>query len=519
MKRWNSYIEIVKFPFIMLFIATFIMGVCGIILNPNNITVFTIENDIVILFAELFKYFGGFVVSNFSLLILIKILSKNFEGSVPVFIGVVAYILFNVTTMFLTSLDMPATAYTSVLGLSINITNYSIVGAGIKFPIETGIIAALIVAGLTRKIYIKSRSRSPYGFLSFVDRNTAALISTLFYTLLSAVAISYIWPYFIDMLYSVFGFIANDITNPMNLFVYGIFDRGLSILNMPALIRGPFWFGEMGGSWINSVGTNYLGDVAVWTAQSANGLIDTGAGRLITPYFILNIFAVPAVIIGVLKSITDKFAQRRYIIFGVIAIVASVVSGILLPFEFYLLMVAPMLFGFHILATGILFAVMQALQVFIGYSYSGSTSIATPASIVDLIQFARNPATESDMQLFIIVGILTFIAYLLMTVFYLKKGAMDFMNTGKGEATIEGIIFTLGGIDNIKSTGSTTTKLLVQVEDSEKMDFNRIQKYGAYKIVESRAGYIISIGMNAYMIHTRIKQIKKRNELQNTQQQ
>lgn len=509
MRRWNSFFEIIQFPLITLFIATVIMGISGILVNPNTAFLFTIENNTVLLVAELLKYFGGFIVSNFPLLILIKLLSKRYEDSVPVFIGIIGFIIFNVTTMFIASTDMPLTAYSSVLGLSIDAGKFMFAGTGVHFPIQTGIVAAIVLANITRFTYTRSRNRSSYGIFAFIDRDTWAMIVAIIYSVLAGVVISFIWPYFINVLYGIFHFIANDITNPMNLFVYGIFDRLLSILNLPSLIRGAFWFGEMGGSWINAAGTNYLGDVAVWTAQSANGILNTGAGRLITPYFVLNIFAVPAYVIALFRTVTDKIERRKYWLFALMIVVISIFSGTLLPFELYLLIIAPMLFIFHLLATGLLFAVFQALSVFVGYAYAGSIPIATPASLFDLLVFYRNPQMTRSITLIILVGAITFIAYFLITRYYYNKGALDLLNTGSGEIKINGIIDAIGGIENVRSMGSTPTKVIIQVFDTSLMNFNKMQKYGASKIVETRNGYAISLGSCSNIVRRAIlKKVK-----------
>ncbi len=131
----------------------------------------------------------------------------------------------------------------------------------------------------------------------------------------------------LNLLNTIFEFIATDITNPMNLFVYGVMDRLLADLNLGALMRTLFWYGEQGGTWINNLGVNYMGDVGIWTAQMNSLITPSGVGRLITPYYVLNLFAVPGMLIGFYTIFTDKMEKRRIRLFFLLAILVSLVTG------------------------------------------------------------------------------------------------------------------------------------------------------------------------------------------------
>ena len=100
MRRWYTFIEILQFPLQVLFVAMVLMGLSGVILNPNFNTIFLIDNKLVILMAELFRYFGGFIIMNFPLLILIKALAKRYDDSVVVFTGILGYVMFHVAMLF-----------------------------------------------------------------------------------------------------------------------------------------------------------------------------------------------------------------------------------------------------------------------------------------------------------------------------------------------------------------------------------------------------------------------------------
>ena len=499
MKRWNSIFDVVQEPLIVLTIAIVLRGMSSIILSANLARVYTFSNMIYVS-AEVLRYFGGFIIMNFPFLVMLRALSKRYEGSFPAFIGVVAYIFFHVVTMFNTNTSMPSTVYSDILGIHVDVARLHVAGDITRYPIHTGIIAAVIVWGITKISYRQSRNRTGYGFFSFVDKDSYCLILTLIGSGIAALVMSMAWPFVIDGLYSIFRFIAYDIANPVNAFVYGVLEKGMSLLNFPSLIREPFWFGEFGGSWINASGTNFLGDVAIWTAQSAQGVFNTGAGRFITPHYVVNMFAIPAIVTAVYSMITDKMERRKYTIFLCIMVILSVAFDTSLPIEIFLFIMCPLLYLMHLFMVGIIFALFQILEVSIGYNYVGQSLLGTPGSAFDLFIHFRNTQIQGDIYTVLIVGVIVALLYFFVTRFYYKHLALDLMHTGKMKKLVNAFVDSVGGVRNIKMINSTPTKVIVQVENRTLIDFSKLQRNGAYKIVETRAGYSIYFGTASTMI-------------------
>lgn len=514
MRKWNSFMEILKFPLMILVIAIFLRGISGTILSPNVAKIVVFQQDFIYIIAELISYFSGVIISNFPLIVLLKYLSRNHESATPVVIGFLAYLLFNIVTMFLSDPSLPVTAYASILGLQVNAKSLHIAGETVRYPLQTGVVGALVVGVVSRFHYKRSRTRTVYGFLSFIDRDAWAYIATLISTILGAVAVSLLWPHLINGLYVIFNFIAYDIANPVNSFIYGIMDRLLSLVNLSSLIRTPFWFGEMGGSWINSAGTTFFGDIAIWTAQAEAGIFGLGAGRFITPYYIINMFALPATLITIYRTYTDKLERRRYLLFIVVMILFSILSGTILPIELYLLFLAPMYFVFHLVITGILFAICQAIPIFIGYSYSGSVITANPGGIFDLTIYLRNLTIQNYVIILVIIGVVVFALYSLFGWFYYNRAALDILGTGSKVKKVNLFLESIGGIKNVRTVNAGADKIIVQVYDSLMLDFSKIQTSGAYKIVESRAGYSIYYGPSSTIIKNEVaKRLKEREKL------
>jgi phosphotransferase system glucose/maltose/N-acetylglucosamine-specific IIC component len=510
MRRWHSLIDIIAFPLKILFLASILMGIGGLILNPNLQNIFTVESQLIISFAELLRYFGSFMILNFPLFVMIKALSKRFSESVPVFIGVIGYVVFHITTLFFSKATLPAEAYLPVFGLNIDLSLIALEGTGIQYPIHTGIIAALLVVLITRVSYRISRRASGYGVLSFIDRDMWAAIYTMVLSALAGLLITTIWPTIIAGITFIFKFIASDITNPMNLFVYGVSDRFLAGVGLSQLIREPFWFTSLGGSWVNAVGTNVVGDVAIWTQQITEGLTTIGFGRLYTPYYVLNLFAIPAFIVGIFQTFTDKFERRKFRGFIAVAVLLAITVGMLFPFEMFLLFLAPLVYVAHILFTGVLFALFQAINVSLGYTFSGLNIVATPTSIADIILFARNPNLQSSIVSIMVVGAITAVVYFLLARVYFNYLAYDMMNTGKKKETVNELFTVFGGIDNIRIVHSSLYRVTILPIKKNRVDFSLSPLEDVTKISESRAGYSLTFGAGSYIIRTAmIKKIKE----------
>ncbi len=508
MRRWQSYYDVLFFPLLTIFTASVLMGLSGLILNSNFQTIISLNNPFIIRAAEIIRYMCGFIINNIPFLVLIKFLSKKYEDSTPVFVGVIGYFIFHVTTMFFASNKLPSVVFSSVMGIAVDASRLTLSGSGMRYPLITGILAVFVVSFITRFTYRTSRRRSTYGYFAFVNRDAWALFLTCLFTFIMGVATALVWPFVINILYYIFRMIASDITNPMNLFIYGIMDRLMAVTGTGSIIRELFWFGEFGGSWIGN-NINYLGDVSIWTAQKLAGVYSTGFGRLITPYFVLNIFAIPALLIGTFSTFTDKMEKKKYTLFLVLAIILSLISGSILPIELYLLIMTPLLFVFHIFYTGVLFALLKALNVSIGYAYSGSVITATPGSIFDLLVHVRDDAFYIPLLTLVVVGIITFIVYYLVTRYYYKKACLDILNTGVKNKHITNFVLAIGGLENIKKIYSTPTKVILQVEDSSLLNFNLMKQQGASKVVETRTTFDISYGAISYLLVDEVNKMIK----------
>mgnify|MGYP003610470543 CR=1 FL=1 len=386
------------------------------------------------------------------------------------------------------------------MGLVLDISVFSSSMVTLVNPIYTGFIGMMIVFFTTRAAYRLVSGRSAYSLWNFVDRQTAMIIWSIIFAILGGILTALIWPYLVQTAMFAYNFIARDLNHPINLFLYGIIDRITDAFGLGLWTRKLFWFGELGGSWSDAFGVYHLGDVGMWTGQIQSSLFNMGSGKLITPYYILNIFAMPAYLISIYQTYTDKLERRKMRVFIIVAAASSILFGSLLPIELFLLFSAPTLYILHLGYTGVLFALLAAFKVQIGYAYAGSAISAVPGSVFDLLIYVRNPALQKSLLVLLLVGLVTFLAYLAMSTYYYRRIAANFITVNEKDEMVEELLDCLGGLENLKLINSSLFSLTVQVHNRDVVDFHKIHHHFITRIVESKAGYALTYGACSHIL-------------------
>lgn len=500
MKKWYSLLEIVQFPLKMFFVAIVLMSVGDFFTNPNLATYIHVQNQLVILTCQFFKYVGSFLISSIPMLVVIKLLSKRYEDSVPAYVGVVSYLLFHIVTMFVASTDLPSYCYNTMIGMQIDSKATMLSSLGIRYPLVTGLLSSLIVVIITRYCYRNSRKRFTYGILAFIDNDSWSLLSSMILTTISAVLFSLAWPYVLIGLDNIFSFIAADIYNPVNLFVYGFTERLLSVLGLQDLIHNSFWVGNMGGSWMDAFGKSYAGDINIWTALVSQNLDTFGYGRFITPYYVMNIFAVPGMLLSFYCLHTDKMERRKYGLFFLLAAFTSIFAGTLVPLEVFLLIAAPALFLLHLLGMSTLYAIFAMLSVGLGYTYSGSLAMAMPGTLISMLPYIGVPEYTDTLLTIVTVGIVYFFLYFLVTRLYYKVLSGEFLNPKHNREKLEIFLEAVGGVANIRIINSSLNKISVYLYDPTLLDYELLNDLDVYRVSETRAGLAMEFGASSTIL-------------------
>lgn len=506
MRNWHSLFEIFLYPIRILILGFFLLGVGNILTNPAFSSLFRVSGDFVVMAAGVCSRTGSFLVVNFPLFFMLRLVARKGGSAATVVSALAGYVTFLVVTMYAAPSTFPQSAYSSILGLSMSTVNPLTLSSSVHYPLQTGLVGALLTGFLTLWRYSRSRGHSEYSLFGFIDRDVWCVITTIFWCGISSRLLVEVWPYILQGLSICVSFIASDTANPVNLGLYGTLDRFLSTLNLGTLIRTPFWYGSSGGSWISMGGASIAGDVNIWTAQVEANSISGMTGRFITPYYVLNLFAVPGMLLAVGQIQTDRLERRRYRGLIVFMILISLFTGTLLPLEIGMLFLSPLLYLMHLGMTAILFGVLSAMRIYLGFQCSTNlTMTALPGTLLEYITYFQSSALRSSAMRLLVVGAIYFVIYYAMTQLYFRHLAIDIFHTGGQERLVNATIEAVGGVGNIKLVHSSFNRLVIGLYEPQKIDVNKLREAGAIRIVESKAGFSISFGAASTMIRTGIQ--------------
>ncbi|MBQ9424767.1 MAG: hypothetical protein IJU42_02365 [Erysipelotrichaceae bacterium] len=502
MKRVMNLYESCKTPIRVAYFG-FILVAIGFLIQNESVNVFyTFRSSIILFLGELCLRIGELTIMNLPLIFMMNIVCKKANNASPVVMSLVGYFTFIVTTMLFSTQNLNAQAYSTGFGIN-SIFNQP---SGTRLPLETGLIGSFLVAYATRVAFIFSRHRGSYSLTNIFARDTSGIIYNFVFCFILGLIVAYAFPFAYVYLQRAIAFISADLLDPMRIGLYSILDRILSILGLGNIIRYPFWYTSLGGSFSNTVtGQSILGDVNIWSYLKDSNASYIGAGRFITPYYIINLFIMPAFYLGTLFSMSDRNDRSLLSAEFIFAILLSIAAGNPLPTELLMLMTSPSLLLAYLLLIGICSGVLVNFEAFLGFSSKiSNTVIAMPGSFADFIINIRNASLLPSIRTILIVGAAAFVIMLLYTMFYYRFLAFDFVRTGNGESLIRDIMEIAGGKDNIITAGSGLFKLNVYIRDPEKISVEKVQDIGVRKVVETRNGLTFELGTSCYAIARRI---------------
>ncbi len=506
MRRWNTILDTFYFPLEVLYMASILFGLSALFLGQSFNALFTVDNEYLVLVLDLVRNFAVWLIQAFPLLFLLRAVYRRNDTGLVVIIALLAYVAFHVSTAFFAPSYLPSGLHEPVLGITFNSSR--LIGASNLIAINTGFVGSVIILIIVRSMVNHIQKRSPYSIFSFVDKGVSTLFTSVILSLLAGIIVAFLVPYFIEFMQNLFTVISSNLSSPINLFVYGITDRLSSIFGFGYWMNQQFWFGSLGGTWSNASGAIFNGDISMWTAQLVNSGNNFGAGKLITPYYILNGFVVPAYILASFQTYTDKLVRRRLLLFVIVAIFSSWFLNTLLPIEIFMLVSTPLLFVYYIFLVGLLFAVLPSFSIVFGYSYLGSVYNANPGGLLDVLILLRNPSFQRNILILLFIGLIVGLLTYAISTYYYRRGAVGLIMPDEKDRLVYELLDAIGEIENIKLMNASVGKVIIQVNDRSLVDFKKIH-HRVSKIVETRAGYAISYGSSSYMIYAYLKSLQK----------
>lgn len=508
MNRLQTYYENLNIPLKLAGVGAVLVAIGSILGNPYIHEVLRLDSSSVTQLTRTLLVCGALILSYFPITVFIKLLQMRTDDKEIVIVGLVSYAIFLVMILLFAPHDLAANAYVPWINVTVETTKISMM--------RTGVLGLVGVYFIVKWVYKRQFGIKYFNVLSIMNANMLRLIYAILLSALFGYVYAMYWPGVINWLYSLLRFIAADVFNPMVSFAFAGLDRITSLLGINSIVRNEMWLGSLGGTWNGLDNITYVGDINIWNAQLLSNLSVlgfNGAGRYSTGFYILNVFAIPGYILALFTTVTDKKRRNKALAFAVFAILISMLAGVLIQVEFFMLLTAPALYLFHLFMTGLISAILSGFSVTMGFSFLGITEAANPGNIIDLIGLFRQKAIGDQIIILLLFGAIVFFAYFFITRFYYSRMAMDVLNVGSKDDDTTDFIERVGGLENIVTVSSTPTRIVVALKDSDDINVEGLHHQGVTRIVKSRQGYILSYGSGAYMlqkeINRRLKALKK----------
>ena len=280
--------------------------------------------------------------------------------------------------------------------------------ATINFGVLGGIVMGLVAAGLWQKFH---RTKMP-DFLGFFSGRRLVPILTAAAGLVIAVLMSFVYRYFDIGL----TWVGEQVTSQPVIGggIFGFANRMLIPVGLHQLLNFFPWFQL--GSFTNAAGDIVHGDIPRFLAG------DPTAGIFQTGFFPIMMFALPA---GALAIWRNAKPQNRKLVGGIMisAALTSFVTGITEPLEYSFMFVAFPLYIIHAVLTGTSLALVNALGIHDGFSFSAGA-----------IDYVLNFGKADGAIWLIPIGLGYAVVYYFLFSFVIKK--WNLRTPGREEDTI-----------------------------------------------------------------------------------
>jgi PTS system N-acetylglucosamine-specific IIC component len=204
-------------------------------------------------------------------------------------------------------------------------------------------------------------------------------------------------------------------------------------------------------------------------------------------------FGLPAACLAMYKMARPENRAR---VGGILlsAALVSFVTGITEPIEFAFMFLAPVLYVVHAALTGISLAVCNALNVKIGFTFSGGA-----------IDFFLSKGISTNWWTGLVIGVVYFFVYYFVFVGAIRMWNLATMGReepgteGEGVATAAAMavsgsdrakryVAALGGAANVISLDACATRLRVSVKDGSLVQEPTLKAIGARGVIRPSAG-------------------------------
>ena len=399
--------------------------------------------------ANVFAAAGGAIFSNLGLIFSIGVavgLARENNGAAGL-AGVVAYLVATQGVQALLAVPPDVTAAAAIKGGDLAIAAWKAKAIS-KLSIPVGILSGLM-AGVLYNRY--STIKLPEYLAFFGGRRFVPIAAGLGGVLL-ALVFGFGWHWLeagVDGLTHMV-----TVSGNLGLFVYGILNRLLIVTGLHHILNNVVWFilGDFHGA---------TGDLNRFAAG------DPTAGAFMSGFFPVMMFGLPAACLAIYHTARP---ERKKAVGGMLLSLAltSFLTGVTEPIEFSFMFLAPALYAVHAVLTGLGMALMNILNIKLGFGFSAG-----------LFDYVLNFSKATHPLWLILVGAVYAGVYYGLFRFFILK--FDLKTPGREPAEELALpvaapsaggrgadfLAALGGAGNLVSVDACTTRLrLIVIEQS-----------------------------------------------------
>ncbi|KQN44026.1 PTS N-acetyl-D-glucosamine transporter [Pseudomonas sp. Leaf48] len=359
------------------------------------------------------------------------------------------------------------------IGYLVMVSTLKVLDSSINMGMLAGIISGLMAGAL----YNRFKDIKLPEYLAFFGGRRFVPIVTGFTAVGLGVVFGYIWPP-IQHGINAFGALMME-SGSIGAFVFGVFNRLLIVTGLHHILNNMAWF-VFGNFTDPTTGALVTGDLSRYFAGDPKG------GQFMTGMFPMMIFGLPAACLAMYRN---ALPERRKVMGGIFLSMAltSFLTGVTEPIEFAFMFLAPLLYLLHALLTGVSMAVTNALNIHLGFTFSGG--------FIDMI---LGWGRSTNGWLVFPVGLAYAVIYYLVFDFCIRR--FDLKTPGReGSVATEQVAVTeneragayikaLGGAANLITVGACTTRLRLDMVDRNKASDAELKALGAMAVVRPGKG-------------------------------
>ncbi|MDP9708782.1 UNVERIFIED_ORG: PTS system N-acetylglucosamine-specific IIC component [Pseudomonas fluorescens] len=360
-----------------------------------------------------------------------------------------------------------------VIGYLVMISTLKVLDASINMGMLAGIVSGLMAGAL----YNRFKDIKLPEYLAFFGGRRFVPIVTGFAAVGLGVVFGYIWPPIQHGINS-FGALTME-SGSLGAFVFGVFNRLLIVTGLHHILNNMAWF-VFGNFTDPTTGALVTGDLSRYFAGDPKG------GQFMTGMFPMMIFGLPAACLAMYRN---ALPERRKVMGGIFLSMAltSFLTGVTEPIEFAFMFLAPLLYLVHALLTGLSMAITNALNIHLGFTFSGG-----------FIDMVLGWGRSTNGWLVVPVGLVYAVIYYAVFDFCIRRfnlktpGREDVAAAEKSVLTenerAAAYIKALGGAENLVTVGACTTRLRLEMVDRNKASDADLKALGAMAVVRPGKG-------------------------------